>query len=449
MSEWSSAALGEFLQFHKGVSYQGRYLDKPGLRLLGLGTVVPGGGLNLASARTYSGPVKDRQRIRPGEMFLALTDITQEGRILGSPAMVPPDAEGEFAVTHHVARVEVTKPHLLDTGFLFHLLQSYEFRSHMRAVATGTTVRAVSVADALTHAAPIPPLSEQRAIAHILGTLNDKIELNRRMAETLEDMARAVFKSWFVDFDPVHARAEGRDPVGMDADTAAIFPDSFKDSKLGPIPMEWHVQRLGEHIEAVRGLSYRGAYLSDTGLPLHNLDSIYEGGGYKREGLKRYTGEYRPKHVVEPGDLIVANTEQGFDFLLIGYPALVPERFGSVGLMTHHTYRIRPAQDSPLSRCFLYHLFRSDRFHAVICGFTNGTTVNMLPPDGLQMPLLVVPRHQLVQRFDELVAPTLDLIERTRDQSESLARTRDALLPRLISGEVRVPEAEGLMEGFA
>ena len=88
---------------------------------------------------------------------------------------------------------------------------------------------------------PLPPLPEQRAIAHILGSLDDKIELNRRMNETLEAIARALFKSWFVDFDPVRAKAEGRQPAGMDAATAALFPDSFEQSEMGEMPRGWRV----------------------------------------------------------------------------------------------------------------------------------------------------------------------------------------------------------------
>src|SRR5690606_31442570 len=94
----------------------------------------------------------------------------------------------------------------------------------------------------------VPPLSEQRAIAHILGTLDDKIELNRRMNATLEAIARAILKSWFVDFDPVHAKARGEQPYGMDADTAALFPDAFEDSELGPIPAGWGIADFGKLI---------------------------------------------------------------------------------------------------------------------------------------------------------------------------------------------------------
>jgi len=170
----------------------------------------------------------------------------------------------------------------------------------------------------------IPPLPEQKAIAHILGTLDDKIELNRRMNETLEGMARALFKSWFVDFDPVRAKMDGRPVPGLDAATAALFPDGFEHVEGELVPRGWKVERLRDHIEATKGLSYNGAGLSDFGFPLHNLNSVYEGGGYKHEGIKYYVGEHKERHLIRPGDVIVANTEQGHDCLLLGYAAMVP-----------------------------------------------------------------------------------------------------------------------------
>ena len=113
----------------------------------------------------------------------------------------------------------------------------------------------------------LPPLNEQQAIAEILGSLDDKIELNRRMNETLEGMARAIFKSRFVDFDPVRAKAAGRRSPGMDRDTAALFPDRFQDSPLGKVPKGWAVASLGEHADATKGLSYKGSGLATAGIP--------------------------------------------------------------------------------------------------------------------------------------------------------------------------------------
>ena len=202
------------------------------------------------------------------------------------------------------------------------LLTSVDSAGHGTGRLNTDTLKAMRV--------ELPPLPEQRAIASVLGALDDKIELNRRMNATLEAMALALFQSWFVDFDPVRAKLDGRQPADMDQATAALFPDSFQDSPIGPVPKGWKVERFDAHITADRGLSYKGEGLRDdrTGLPMHNLNSIFEGGGYKHAGIKYYEGEYREKHLVEPGDMIVTNTEQGFDNLLIGHAAIVPRCFG-------------------------------------------------------------------------------------------------------------------------
>lgn len=282
-----------------------------------------------------------------------------------------------------------------------------------------------------------PSLPEQRAIAYILGTLDDKIELNSQMNQTLEAMAQALFKSWFVDFDPVRSKASGRQPVGMDAATAALFPDGFDVSELGQIPRGWLVQPLSEHIEVVRGLSYKGSGLSVAGMPLHNLNSIYEGGGYKHAGIKFYIGEYQERHLIKVGDVIVANTEQGHDKLLIGYPAIIPPSY-KTGLFSHHLYRVRPRGTSYLTPPFLYFLLQSRSFHETVASYTNGTTVNMLPIDALERPLFVMPSSALLKRFDEIVSSILLLIEQNRSQGDVLATIRDTLMPKLLSGEVRV-----------
>jgi len=135
----------------------------------------------------------------------------------------------------------------IDPRFLLYAYLGPEFQETIRSrTVHGSTVDRILLTEFPSFQIRFPPLPEQRAIAHILGTLDDKIELNRRMNETLEAMARALFKSWFVDFDPVCAKAEGRQPPSMDAETAALFPNAFEDSPLGKIPREWRVGRVGE-----------------------------------------------------------------------------------------------------------------------------------------------------------------------------------------------------------
>jgi type I restriction enzyme S subunit len=251
-----------------------------------------------------------------------------------------------------------------------------------------------------------------------------------------------LFKSWFVDFDPVRAKFEGREPPSLDKATAALFPAHFQDSAIGPVPKGWKVERFDAHIIAERGLSYNGAGLRNdgSGMPMHNLNSVYEGGGYKHEGIKYYAGEYRERHTLKPGDMIVTNTEQGFDHLLIGHAAIVPKCYGESGLFSHHIYRVRHTPSSPFSPHYLVELFNNRRWHYWISGFSNGTTINMLPMDALEMPMLVVPPTNLVKEFTDLAEAIHLRVETNLHQSRTLAALRDTLLPRLMSGELSVAD---------
>ena len=284
-------------------------------------------------------------------------------------------------------------------------------------------------------------VAEQRAIGYILGTLDDKIELNRRMNATLEAMARALFTSWFVDFDHVRAKMEGRD-TGLPKDIADMFPDRLVDSELGEIPEGWPVESLADHFEAVKGVSYKGSGLGGGGVPLHNLNSVHEGGGYKYEGIKFYSGEYADRHRVRSGDVIVANTEQGHDRLLIGYAAIVPVSFGTDGIASHHIYRLRSRRVSWLSTRFLLFLLNSPRMHDLVSGYANGTTVNMLPLDGVQRPPVAVPPRALVETFDVVASCSEHRREQTVRESRTLTDLRNTLLPKLVSGELRVNALE-------
>lgn len=361
--------------------------------------------------------------------------ITKDSEVsddIGVPAYIRDDIEGLVCGYHLV----ILRPRttVIDGAFLFYALNASDAQVQFHAKANGITRFGLRKNDIETINVPIPPLHVQHRIADILGSLDDKIDLNRQMNQTLEATARALFKSWFIDFDPVRRspRAKAPDPI------ADLFPRQLQDSPLGPIPKGWKVERFGDHLCADRGLSYKGSGLRDdgSGLPMHNLNSIYEGGGYKHEGIKYYAGEYREKHLLHPGDLIVTNTEQGFDHLLIGYSAIVPPRFGPRGLFSHHIYRVRPKPSSPLTPHYLTHLFNNPRWHYWISGFSNGTTINMLPLDALEMPLLVVPPAELVRRFTSLVIAVHEQVEVNISESNDLAATRDALLPKLMSAQL-------------
>jgi type I restriction enzyme, S subunit len=193
----------------------------------------------------------------------------------GETAVAPSNLEFALGQNLVLLRADGTRVH---PPFLRWLVRGPEWWEQIsKFINVGAVFDSLRCADVPSFALRVPPLPAQRAIAHILGTLDDKIELNRQMSETLEGMARALFKSWFVDFDPVRAKAEGRDP-GLPQPLADLFPARLVDSDLGEIPEGWEVTPLAQSVDVVRGLSYKGSGLSERGVPMHNLNSIYEGG---------------------------------------------------------------------------------------------------------------------------------------------------------------------------
>ena len=252
----------------------------------------------------------------------------------------------------------------------------------------------------------LPSLPEQKAIANVLSSLDDKIDLLHRQNKTIESMAETLFRQWFIE--------EAQE--------------------------EWADTTLDCHSEVLRGLSYKGSGLSDSGLgiPMHNLNSIYEGGGYKEVGIKYYTGEFKERHLIRNADIIVANTEQGHEFKLIGCPAIVPSFYGEKGLFSQHIYRVILKENSYLTTEYLYYLLLTPYLREQIISATNGSTVNMLAIDGLQRPKFKLPPKEKVAEFSEIVISWWKKKDLNHFQIRTLEKLRDTLLPKLMSGEVRV-----------
>ncbi|MCG8410936.1 MAG: restriction endonuclease subunit S, partial [Bacteroidales bacterium] len=202
---------------------------------------------------------------------------------------------------------------------------------------------------------------------------------------------------------------------------------------------EWEWHQIGEYIEVLRGLSYKGAGLSDkgNGIPMHNLNSVYEGGGYKYEGIKYYSGDFKDRHRIYPGDIIITNTEQGHDMLLIGYPAIIPSYFGKEGIFSQHIYKLE-LKDDTLTKPFVYYLLMIHDVREQISGATNGSTVNMLAKNGIEWARFKLPPKQKIDSFTEFAIPLLEKQETNIMQIKNLENMRDTLLPKLMSGEVTV-----------
>ena len=208
-----------------------------------------------------------------------------------------------FLINQRVGKFVVKEPTKLDSHYLFYFLTQQHIQWSLVSVATGSANQAnISNAQIEKLQIPLPVLREQQAIAYILGALDNKIELNRRRSRTLEEMARAIFQSWFVDFDPVRANAEGRKPSGLKKEIAALFPNSFEESKIGPIPVGWRMRTVGDNFRVTMGQSPPGETYNEfgEGMPFYQGRTDF---GFRFPTRRVYCTA--PTRIAEPGDTLV------------------------------------------------------------------------------------------------------------------------------------------------
>ena len=315
-----------------------------------------------------------------------------------------------------------------DAKFLFYLLHT--FRLNDWRTGSGQPLLNQTIISQIS--ATIPSLSEQRRIAHILGTLDDKIELNRQMNETLEAIARTIFKSWFVDFDPVRAKMEGRMPAGMDAATATLFPSAFQDSPLGKIPKEWEVGTLGGIAANVRQsakaseINSNECYIGLEHMPRRSIalsewqtaDGLGSNKYHFRKGEILF-GKLRPyfhKVGVAPLDGVCST-----DILVI--QPIDSEWFGIVlGFVS------------------------SDEFIAYTNAYSVGTRMPRTNWKDMSKYEIALPQVEVSQKYTEFIRPFIERIIENIHQSRTLSQIRDTLLPKLLSGEIRVDDKDERLE---
>lgn len=282
---------------------------------------------------------------------------------------------------------------------------------------------------------------EQHAIAHILGSLDDKIDLNRQMNETLEAMARALFKDWFVNFGPVRAKMVGIEPPGLAADIAALFPAAL-DAEGKPVG--WDKRQLSSLARVIKGKSYSSSELAPSKTALVTLKSFNRGGGYRQDGLKEFTGKYKPEQEVFSGDLIISYTDVTQAAEVIGKPALVmsDDRYEHL-VISLDVGVLRPLKAE--YNFWLYGLALTDEFQNHTRAHTTGTTVLHLAATAVPGFSITFPGDEIISVYHELAGILFEKIEVNIKESKSLERLRDLLLPKLLSGEIRIREAEHLV----
>ena len=361
-------------------------------------------------------------RFEDGDTIMArITPCLENGKIARYCAS---DAEGvAYGSTEFI--VIRGRPDVTETDFAYYLTLSEEVRGYAISQMTGTSGRQRVPTESLCHlTVPIPPLPEQRAIAHVLGTLDDKIELNRRMNDTLEAMARAVFKDWFVDFGPVHAKMEGREPY-LDSETWDLFPDALDDRDK---PVGWENKPLDEIADFLNGLALQKFPASDLedSLPVIKITELRNGISRKSNRASRKMPE---KYVIEDGDF------------LFSWSGSLLAKFWTEGegALNQHLFKITSNKYPSwfFSQWIYHHL---DEFRAVAA--SKATTMGHIQRGHLKEAMTSCPPDETLGKLGEAIAPLVERTIKNSIQNRTLAQTRDLLLPRLLSGEVRLHEAE-------
>lgn len=342
---------------------------------------------------------------------------------LGRVSVVGKDAVGSIAYTGIIRfRSSSTK---LNHKYLRAFLSSAAFVKQAEQMATGSVIKHFGPSHLRQMAIALPSLNEQVQIADIFDVLDNRISLLRETNATLEAIAQALFKSWFVDFDPVHAKQQGRTPEGLDEATAALFPDSFEESELGLVPKGWKVDSIYRITHVIYGAPFSSKRFNTEkiGIPLIRIRDL------KNESPGVYTDEVHPKgYLTQPGDIVVGMDGEFRAYLWGGEPAWLNQR----------VCVFQPNEEMPSA--FVH--FRIIPLLAAVEASETATTVIHLGKNDIDRFRVVVPTADVLKMFGDVVNPIYEKIVEGKQTMANLATLRDTLLPRLISGRLRLPEAE-------
>ena len=373
--------------------------------------------LPVLSTREFKG---GGSRFCNGDTLLArITPSLENGKtawVSGLPEGATGHGSTEFIVMS--ARDNVTDP-----KFVYYLARSPDFRRYAISQMTGTSGRQRVPSDVVRDfELALPPIEEQRAIARVLGMLDDKIELNQRMSETLEEMARAFFKSWFVDFDPVYAKAEGQ-PSGLPSDLDALFPASFEASELGEIPVGWEVRSIDEIATFTNGLALqRFPPEGDEWLPVIKIAEMRRG---YTERTGRASVNIASRYIVEDGDVL---------FSWSGSLELVLWTHGR-GALNQHLFKVR-SDEFPRWFYLGWTYEHLDDFRGIAA--SKATTMGHIQRHHLTDAKVVVPPQEVIATCNGVFAPFVMQQLGREIEARELALQRDTLLSQLVSGELRV-----------
>jgi type I restriction enzyme, S subunit len=418
LTEWCEVALGELIEISHGFAFKGEYFrsDGPSV-LLTPKNFKAQGGLDLRAdrCRYYDGPVDERFVLHPGDVVVAMTDLKQDAPILGSAGTVP--VSGRYLHNQRIGKVTVTDPSRLVPDFLPWLLNSPSVRAEVRATATGATVRHTAPTRIREVVATIPPLSIQKKLSAILGAVDELIEINERRIEVLEDLARSLYREWFVRF---------RFPGHEDLELAA--------SELGPIPSGWAVRHLGDVCDRITDGAHASPRSTVLGKPMASVKDMTHLSLdlqtcrlISTEDFDRLSQQdCRPL----VGDVLVS--KDGAKYLDKVFEVMVENDvvvLSSIALL-------RPGH--PIRSSVLASMLKNADTKARLKRSVSGAAIPRVVLKDFAAFKIVLPPMDLQDQFDFAGGLLIRVAARLEELNRALASIRDLLMPRLVSGRLDI-----------
>ena len=428
----SEYTLSDYVSLIRGTTYKGDLVNLPGPVLLGLASIQSDGGFRWGAFKTYGGECPAKITLKSGDLYVSLKDVTQSGDLLGSVARIPKQIESG-RLTQDTVKLELSG-RAINPSYLYWMLRTPQYREYCRSRATGTTTLGLAREDFL--AFPIAdPKPEQDSLVELLEGIEERIELLAETNATLEAIAQALFKSWFVDFDPVHANA-GTQAPSLPPEIQALFPATFTDSPQGPIPEGWSWGTIAD-VAALNPESWTAkkhpntvAYIDLANAKDNVIADIAE--------FEFDAAPSRARRVLRDGDTIVGTVRPGnrsFAFIH-GAPSNLT---GSTGFAV-----LRPKHE--IKTAFTYLAATNDSSIDYLTHVADGGAYPAVKPEVVANLSCIIPPDEVLEAFNSVTAELLRKITRNQQQAQIFVSLRDTLLPRLISGQQRLPEAQTAIE---
>lgn len=429
----SQKSLGDYVELQRGNTYKSALLGQPGPVLLGLASIARNGGFRSDNLKTYGGDSDVRMLLEPGDIYVSLKDVTQSADLLGAVSRVP-STISQGRLTQDTVKLNF-KDGNAPKDYIYWLLRTPQYRAYCRAHATGTTNLGLPRDDFLSF--PVPDITPNRKeLVSLLQAFDDKIELNHQTNETLEAMARAIFKDWFVDFGPTRAKAEGRE-LYLSAELWDLFPDVLDDEDK---PVGWTTRQASDLFE----FNPRETIRKGADAPYLDMAALPTTGLVPDAPSRR---EYKSGSKFRDGDTLFARITPCLENGKTAYVFGLGDGVVGAGSTEFIVIRSKEPVPAPVS----YLLARDPEFRRHAERSMTGTSGRQRAnAEALMRYELASPSDDAAWRaLGDLTEPMIARVIANAHEARTLAQTRDLLLPKLMSGEIRLRDAEKAVEAVA